>query len=278
MSGRDWALVFTFAACLALAAIGLSDSFSTNINENYQTNETQENPCANVNPDDQSDCIDNEDLVAQRRMATASEDVVSLTRSQLKATTISTIINVLVAMATIGAAIAAVVAAKAAQESAETIPKLERAYLFEVVRTGERQFINVFDEIRKNPTETKYLRIHYYVKNHGKTPAIIKEYGTGADSCPNSATTNYDLLVEDNPLVIEPGDAKTQFFAASHDPIDIENVAAFESGEKHINFYGKIVYDDFFGNEHITSFYWRFKANEGFAAFRHPDGDKNYRT
>lgn len=167
---------------------------------------------------------------------------------------------------------------KAAVRAIESTRRLERPYLFANVTTREVDFYSLFETQRKTGRTDLYPRIRYDIMNRGKTPAIIKEYSTGADSRDNSDHPVYSVQRHDEPFVLEPGMVKDQFFVAEHDQISAENVEDFRTGKKPINFYARITYEDVFGDEHVTSFYWRYRAREGFSPYRDPAADKNYRT
>ena len=66
--------------------------------------------------------------------------------------------------------VAAQKAARAAQDSANALPAIERAYVFSNIKVKKDM---------SDPDTVRDFEAELWLKNHGKTPAIIKEIGFG---------------------------------------------------------------------------------------------------
>lgn len=225
-----------------------------------------------------------QDLEAQRSMALSTKEIVNLGKLQIA---ISLIGLILIGFTVVYARSAARAAADTVEEARKTTRvaldsvlsgrRLERAYIFEEISTRAVNLAGFLNELEKGKNGYPTAIINYSLKNHGKTPAIIKEFSTGSDLRSNSDFPVYNVADQESEVVLVPGESLEQFFGAEE--IKLEDIEAIKLGEKAINFYATITYEDVFGDEHITSFYWQFRSDLGrFGPYRDPIRNKNYRT
>lgn len=147
-------------------------------------------------------------------------------------------------------------AAKAAQDSADILPKIERAYVFMRIKTGSVR------------------GVEYVICNYGKTPAVLKAVDTNLKIFPEAPEN-----LENNPVwqgyVLQVGEEwnpeENLGYLDNNSPT--ENILEFSSGRAFLWFYGSIVYDDVIGIERITRF--RYKFNRSHSRFN-ADGGAPY--
>jgi hypothetical protein len=142
--------------------------------------------------------------------------------------------------------------AAAAKASADALPALERPYVF--MRFSQGVF-NTKERIAEI-LERGRVELSISFTNHGKTPAIVKDI-------------SYEIIHRDR--LMEPSYANqlTQeriircfetigSFEVALAELDGRTIENIREGESSIFFYGRLVYDDVFGVEHVTSFCWRY--------------------
>jgi hypothetical protein len=172
-------------------------------------------------------------------------------------------------------------AAKAAQAAAEHIPRVERAYLF--VKVKNENFGVILSEYTKMTDDNLEERIgsslvvDFSIENQGKTPAIIKgvsaqmfhykalpdEPGYGA---PLDLPKNRHLGAEkeSSPDIMVPMLAPTYGI-----------VGSLMRAESAIWFYGRVTYDDIFGDPHEHRFCWRYSSGYFLPYYRNENYIKN---
>lgn len=145
---------------------------------------------------------------------------------------------------------AAKVAAGAAQKSAETLAKIERAYVFVTVEATENDII---------PTGTvPNSHVHVRVSNEGKTPAVLMLV-QGEVVKRDAYPTKEDVEIATNHIVpgifIRSGEAKTPPIVFVYEGNEYERLI-----KREINLicYGRVKYSDVFGKDHETGFCWEF--------------------
>lgn len=159
-------------------------------------------------------------------------------------------------------------AAQAARDSADTLPALERAYiLLEMVAANTRNIDRIIDLIAKGKIVNRkfetgadgYPIIEFTFKNYGRTPAIIKDISYKFDH----------WSIETTPAYIHREDIRSESALGFNEstaikrtgvllPISKEAAEAILARKSFLWFYGRIVYDDVFGREHETTFWWRY--------------------
>jgi len=168
-------------------------------------------------------------------------------------------------------------AANAAKESADALPTMERAYLFSKVEPSREIKI-----IHEGFEYDKGLEALLFVKNYGKTPAIIKEigfYGYKFDSLPDD--DNLIISYIHPPRVAFIGN--TEGFV-EEDRFDFTLIKedewvslCFDPPKLFIYCVGYIKYTTIFNKEHCHYFCWEFDGPTG-KFIVSPDNKLNYNT
>jgi hypothetical protein len=155
-------------------------------------------------------------------------------------------------------------AAKAAESSAEALMRAERARIFVEL---ERQNISAIIVMRKdfdnvdvdNPSkigEKPY--IGYVLRNHGKTPAILKEISCALVFGMLPAEPDYSMHVFGIPLSI--GGDRASEVVEHYDPAFMTVGEAERLYRAYVDlwFYIRVVYEDSFGAEQESRFLWQY--------------------
>jgi len=99
--------------------------------------------------------------------------------------------------------------------------------------------------------------VKYKIRNYGKTPAIIKEIShclTWAKTLPRMpAYIPADFVLEEQ--MISANDSAGVITCESNESF-MKSIESFNKGESSSWFYGRVVYDDIFGNRHEHCFVW----------------------
>jgi hypothetical protein len=165
--------------------------------------------------------------------------------------------------------------AEAAKQAATVLPNLERAYLFETVAMAAP-----FAELamRVELGEKPALGYSVTLTNFGRTPAIVRRLSCGADHAPPMpAESAYPRLDIGPELVLMPG-ARHVFEVHDGTPIDAELVAEVHRGNVYPKLFGRIDYDDIFGQPHVTAWHWAYNGKDDtFQPFPWKGRRANYR-
>lgn len=156
------------------------------------------------------------------------------------------ICNILMWLATKKSADAAKIAADAAQKSIDTIPTIERAYIY---------VSSVFADFEswRHVEGNKRSPIQITVHNYGKTPAKLTDITIEIKVGPSDGRRIY----WEDPETDEIRDAVGRFIASSSEGIfNYYTYNTFGDGGYHINFSGEVKYTDIFGKEHTAYFDW----------------------
>jgi hypothetical protein len=165
---------------------------------------------------------------------------------------------------------------------------LERAYVFfEVLGTS----IGFFGGEEGFPQGDSPPYITIRCINYGKTPAIIKEMNAELTLAREMTTPQFEAEQLSTPIVlpgigtnVENGNSGgypapnfdyVQRLIANRKPTDAERVELRE-GKAFLWLSGRVVYDDVFGQEHRTLFWYRSKYGKGTSARMEPYGDLKY--
>jgi len=140
-------------------------------------------------------------------------------------------------------------AAEAAQKSADALPIMERAYIFSNIKIVGNM---------SDPHAVSNFVAELWIKNHGKTPAIIKEIGYGG----HYPTKPFDKLHIHHPIesIIGSGNEVKEdqywFPITENDWLDFIDIDT----KQRIKFFciGYIKYITVFGEEDCHPFYWEF--------------------
>lgn len=175
---------------------------------------------------------------------------------------------------------ASVLAANAARESAEALPKLERAYIFENVRNRITTFTKPLQRVAtdKGPITSTEMAVEFSLTNHGKTPAVVRfvGYGSSLDAVPSDPlyVLHHGM---DTEVIIASGAQSDSYVIQAPFLIDKDQAQAILGGTSYLYYFALVVYDDVFGVEHETKFYWQLNGSMlMFAPLRW--GDHNKRT
>ncbi|MBN9488586.1 MAG: hypothetical protein J0H44_15220 [Alphaproteobacteria bacterium] len=189
-----------------------------------------------------------------------------------RATTYATLVLALVALILTHATWRS---AEAAKQSAAILPQLERAYLFETA-TMTAAFGDT--AMRVELGETPALCYTVTLTNYGRTPAIVRRLACGADhSPPMPAESAYPRLEVGPELILRPGE---QHVVELRDPqpADAELVAEVHRGNVFPKLFGRVDYDDMFGQPHVTAWHWAYNGKDDtFAPFPWKGRRANYR-
>jgi len=157
-------------------------------------------------------------------------------------------------------------AAKAAQAAAEHIPRVERAYLFVTVKSENfgvilSEYIKMTDDNLGERIDSSLL-VDFSIENQGKTPAIIKNV---------SAQMFHYRELPDEPGYGAPLELPKNRYLGGGREIDepimapmlgptYRTVGMLMRAESAIWFYGRVTYDDIFGEGHEHRFCWRYSS------------------
>lgn len=177
--------------------------------------------------------------------------------------------------------------AKAAVKATNASIGAERAWMFLVVH--QNNFEGLIKAIAANASgaEREKLRVYFHFKNLGNTPAPITQfYATVAHLTELPAA-----LIYDPPNEIAGGETAigagatfpTEIASAEHPPrrwwlsrvarLERDAAVSVRDGNSYLWFYGRLVYEDVWGDPHETRFCWRY---DGMTAQFHRYGGKPY--
>jgi len=161
--------------------------------------------------------------------------------------------NLLLWSSTNKSANAAKEAADAAKKSVDTIPTIERAYVYVSSITAD------FESWR-NTEPNKISPITIEIRNYGKTPAKLTEIITNFQIRESCGSKIIWSPPDDDEII----DSVGRFIASNSKDVFSHYIHdAIGSGDYHINFFGEVRYIDIFGKNHIAYFNWtlvsRFK-------------------
>jgi hypothetical protein len=172
-------------------------------------------------------------------------------------------------------------AAKAAQAAAEHIPRVERAYLFVTMKaeyfgTILTEYANMTGDNLKERIGSN-LVVDFLIENEGKTPAIIKSV---------SAQMFHYKTLPDEPGYGAPLDLPKNRYLGAGKKIEpsvmvdmlaptYNTVGMVIRAESAIWFYGRVAYDDIFGEGHEHCFCWRYQSGYFLPYYRNENYIKN---
>lgn len=138
-------------------------------------------------------------------------------------------------------------AADAAKDSADALPAIERAYVFSNIEINKDM---------SDPDTVRDFEAELWLKNHGKTPAIIKEIGFGGH-CPANP---FNKLHIHHPIESIVGSGDEVYETRYWFPITGSDWLALIDTKPTIKFFciGYIKYITVFGEEDCHPFYWEF--------------------
>jgi hypothetical protein len=170
---------------------------------------------------------------------------------------------------------ATAIAAGAAKTAADTVPTLERAYVFVEPRIQLPGNLKAFKDTNVAARE---IRVNYVISNHGKTPAIIQwieaRFEFRSDPPDNSKIIPSKFMGDEFVIKSDGTHNESEFF---EEILTAEMKKGLFEGEVYFWFYGSIQYEDIFGTTRYTRFRWRY--NSAFEVFStHGAAPYNERT
>lgn len=196
------------------------------------------------------------DLCQQWRVAEETKHQAKWALPQFIAS-VATVVGLLITIVlTARATGAATRAAIAAEKSADMLPQMERAYVF--LDGVDANIVGSLSNVvysKKNDS----IRIRFHLLNGGKTPALIREIYADITIDSDMREPTYKTIVSKPREVVLAAEAQSDQFT-----IDLRSTLtpavgeAVHAGTAHINFYGKVIYDDVFGEEHTTPWWLQY--------------------
>ena len=151
-------------------------------------------------------------------------------------------------------------AANAAKKSAESLPKLERAYIF--LKSAISLELTGLSDPHQDGKTHEY-RVQYFFKNHGKTPAFITEWKIGGGYSPNIPSGDACSYGGELPAaLVVSSDMETPPHEITF-RVSGENLTKAKANDGRIFFRGTVGYQDIFGEPHETSFCSQWDFGEG---------------
>jgi hypothetical protein len=151
------------------------------------------------------------------------------------------------------------IAAEAAQKAGDAAFAAERASFFIVI-----EHHNLFDVIKSIETQGTIasgtnFSIQYRFQNYGKTPGIIKALTLGSMIAPDPVDPqSHSIIFKDflEYMIGANGSIKTDWFSPITPPT-LSQIQAIGRNSERFWFYGRLYYDDVFGNHQVHKFYFR---------------------
>jgi hypothetical protein len=166
---------------------------------------------------------------------------------------------------------ATVIAAVAAKDAAEALPILERGRLYAEIRSASLNWMTGVTQTHpetKKQTISNTFRIEIVIRNHGKTPSVVKkiQFGNFIGTAP-VGDLEYTFTDDHIIAVIGANDEADPIFYK--ETVEIETVQElvhfFHSGEA-FWIYGSVDYTDIFEKQHTHRFLRKaVKKNMGYA-------------
>ena len=176
-------------------------------------------------------------------------------------------VTLFLVLATAVLGIATFIAAIAAKQAAEHIPRVERAYLFVVVNdeTFRKPLLDAYvlaNSTNQDSLVIAPLSVEFSFENQGKTPAVVREISASIShlsELPPAPTYIADLRLLPKNLYVAPSKPTEKTEVSLQGPVSYRGATSIcGRGDSFIWFFGRILYDDIFGNAHEHAFVWRF--------------------
>jgi hypothetical protein len=151
------------------------------------------------------------------------------------------------------------IAADAAKRSADSAFAAERARFFIVIESHNLTAVLGNVEGRGILAAGENFSIRYRFQNYGKTPAIIKVMTIDSMIATDPAEPPIHFLsIKDFPeyMIGAGGSTKVDWYSPMQAP-HLSQVQAVGRNTARLWFYGRLYYDDVFGNHQVHKFYFR---------------------
>jgi hypothetical protein len=161
-------------------------------------------------------------------------------------------------------------AANAAKKSADALPIMERAYVFAQIKLKEK--LSTMDG-------PKNIDILLYLKNYGRTPAIVKDIACHIGIYPKNQVNGDDLTEREKHYPIEAFIGRDEQHLENTKPLYIDDKELlYIAGKSHIIYcFGCVRYMTIFEQEHFHGFCWEYSFPDGKFALS-PNEELNYNT
>jgi hypothetical protein len=171
--------------------------------------------------------------------------------------------TIILGLFTISLARSTRIAANAAKEAADAVSAVERARFFIVVEEHNlSHLVRTFQNVgRLTPGEN--ISIKFCFKNYGKTPGILKERIIGsviADELPDSLPLLLSIKDFPETMIGSADETKSDWFSPYTIPTTPE-IGAIARNSIRFWLYGRLYYDDVFGEAQVHCFYFRSKSD-----------------
>jgi hypothetical protein len=156
-------------------------------------------------------------------------------------------------------------AANAAREAAEALPVVERAYVYpEIVTLGpveecvrESSVYFLTDPSKADTVTPTTTELTFLIRNYGKTPAIIKSVYAAFGVHPNGAF----LGISVSRAVLGEKDATEDLVSKMEIGLTPNQAAGIRIYTEIVCFTGNITFDDIWGNECVTEFFFTWQPD-----------------
>jgi hypothetical protein len=157
----------------------------------------------------------------------------------------------------------AATAANAAATSADALVASERARFFIVIdHCNLSHLVGLFQQSgRVRPGEN--VSVKFFFKNYGKTPGILKERVVNsviAEELPETLALPLSVKNFRETMIGGGNSTDFEFFGPTDLPTN-EQLAAIMRNNKRFWFYGRLYYNDVFGDPQVHCFYFRSRSN-----------------
>jgi hypothetical protein len=175
------------------------------------------------------------------------------------------------------------IAADAAKRSADSAFAAERARFFIVIESHNlSSLVSNVEATGRILVGGEKVSIQYRFQNYGKTPGIIKELSLASAVAPSPVDPqSHRLLYKDftEHMIGANGSTKTVTYFPERLPNGFE-IQAIGKNATRFWFYGRLYYDDVFGNHQVHKFYFRSVRISGEGCILEPFdyGDHNKST
>lgn len=180
------------------------------------------------------------------------------------------------------------------KRSVDLLAQSERAQMFVIVHSEHLRFLISVAErhAKEGPDEEGVIYsdvadVTYSFKNYGKTPAIVREisarlvYGAKPPEKPSYIPT--DQVLQEHMIasgemtaVITPLDDVRPHRCKMDRELTIQEARDLARAQIYIWFYGRVLYDDSFGQQREHCFLWRYGGTHGFRPnYEYPQYTKN---